>query len=154
MLHLSSHSGSARAKNWISSAEQIDCMQWARQRFDLFPNSSTVQRSSGLISTVYNWKRYRLNRQPIPPTPPKNKSICPSSCPSHTSSECTCRRPQPIKPDLHKTWGERRAKFGEIAECKKAIYDWKIREQWDRLLEALIYARDRETAARGGETLS
>lgn len=30
MLHLSSRSG-------LASAEQIDCMQWARQRRDLFP---------------------------------------------------------------------------------------------------------------------
>ena len=48
-----------------------------------------------------------------------NKSICPPSCLSHTFSKSTRRRPWPIKADLHKSWGERRAKFGEIAEWKR-----------------------------------
>lgn len=61
----------ARAENWISSTEQIDCMQRARRRRDLFLNSSTVPRRRSLISTVHNWKRYRLDRQPIPLTVPQ-----------------------------------------------------------------------------------
>lgn len=150
MLHLSPHSASTRTENWISSTEQIDCMQWARQRRDLFPNSSTARQSSSLISTVYSWKDTGWIGSSIPVTRLHiNLYVLPSAL-LIPSVDPLAGDPQPIKPDLHKSWGKRRAKFGEIAEWEKAIYGWKIRASGVTSCSGpLIYTQDTVRAAGG-----
>lgn len=124
MLHLSSRSG-------LASAEQIDCMQWARQRRDLFPKQ--FYSTARLEFDIYcvQLKKILVELTAHSSVSPANKSVRPPSClppPNRTFLNPLVVDPQPIKRDLHKSWGERWAKFGEIAAWKRQYMELEIRK--------------------------